>query len=437
LNKKKVLLIIFCLICINIDVFSYEELIGRATFVKGSPVIINPTGQRYNLVKEYEFTNHSKFVLDDGERLELFIPERAKIQITGQAEFMVRFVGNEIQIISDFGRFRVQLISRMVFRWKNYQVVSEHSIFTAETLINDSLKISCLDGSIDLLENTDLKTTMKTTDRVIITRSGNIEEMNFGINTENLRWMDFKNVKATISKDTKVQLSDKDFVLPPGVEEELLVYTPEKKESTDTMDSKIRIEFSSPSKGRVNIGNTLKVAGRVNTVMVNSLEVYLDDTFLGNIEVKNFKFSRTFNIRNPSKAKFLDVIARDIYGNKAVFTTKLIPDTRAPVITIVPPFNTKKTQFFKGFVEDNDIRIVHISLNRGTIYEENFDIPCSNGYFQFKMTTDDKQSDAVLVRYGSNFIDIKAQDSFGNQGRLRYNFFIDRDLIETNAYFDK
>jgi len=436
LNRRRIFLICF-IILINITVFSYEELIGRATFVKGSPVIINPTGQKYNIVKEYEFTNHSKFVLDNGDRLEIFIPEKAKIQVMGQAEFMIRNVGNEIQLISDFGRYRIQLINRLVFRWKNYQLVSEHSIFTAETLINDSLKVSCLDGSIDLLENTDVKTALKTTDRVIITRSGNIEEMNFGINTENLRWVNFKDVRATISKDTKVQLSDKDFVLPPGVEEELLVYTPEKKEKKSTMDSKIRIEFSSPAKGKVNIGNTLKVAGRVNTVMVNVLEVYLDDTFLGNIDVKNFKFSKTFNVRNPAKAKFLDVIARDVYGNKAVFTTKLIPDTKAPVITIVPPFNTKKTQFFKGFIEDNDIKIVHISLNRGTIYEENFDVPCSHGYFQFKMTTDDNQSDSVLIRYGSNFIEIKAVDGYGNEGRLRYNFFIDRDLIETNSYFDK
>ncbi|MFW5782608.1 MAG: hypothetical protein ACOCWO_04885 [Candidatus Muiribacteriaceae bacterium] len=431
--RKLIFSTLFLFLFINI---SADNIIGRVTFIEGDPLLINSTGQIIHATREMDFSNHIRFRLDPGDKAEIFLPDRAIIRLKDDTEVMLRQVGNEVQVIVEMGYIWFKVIDRTVVRWDNFQISADHALFTTETLVNDMWKVSCMDGAVELSRSSRKELTMASTDRIFVSRKGTVDSVSFSMNSENLKWMDFKEMRRDKQDDNKktTQLSDSDFILPPGQEEELLVYSAEDK-NIRRDKQKIRIDFISPREGEVNIGKSLRVAGRVNTIMVKSVEVYLDDTFLGNIEVNNFMFDNTFNIGKPERAKFLDVVARDVYGNKAVFTIKMVPDTRPPVITIVPPFNVKKTQFFRGFVEDLSVNDVNITINKGNVFEENFTLPVRNGYFEFKMSVDDAQTDAVLVRYGSNHVEIKAVDEFGNTGELKHTFFLNRDLIET--YFDK
>ncbi|MCK9223810.1 MAG: hypothetical protein M0R46_09020 [Candidatus Muirbacterium halophilum] len=420
-----------------INVYSSEKNLGRVTFIAGDPAVINSTGQYIHLRPEIEFSNHSKFKTVKDEKIEIFIPDIALIRVKENTQFLLRYVGDELQLIIEFGHIWFKVISKVSVRWKGYQVKSTQGLFTTETLVNDMLKVSCIDGKTDLYEASDFKTTLTSTERAFISSNNTIDEVNFSINSENIKWMDFKNIRPGITKDAQgkaVYANDSDFILPPGADEELLIYKPDKVSTTQGKNT-IVIDFISPRENMVNIGKHLRVAGKINTIMVNSLEIYVDDKFLGNIDIKNFMFDKTFEIENPHRARFLDVVAKDVYGNKAVFTRKLVPDTKPPIITVVPPFNVRKTQFFRGYIEDLTVNIVNVTLNKGTIFEENFNLKVVNGYFEFKMTTDSAQSDAVLIRYGANFVQLNAVDEFGNVGTLKYKFFINKD--KTTALFDK
>jgi hypothetical protein len=428
---------IAALILLIINVYSSEKNLGRVTFIAGDPAVINSTGQYIHLRPEIEFSNHSKFKTAKGEKIEIFIPDVALIRVKENTQFLLRYVGDEMQLILEFGHIWFKVISKVAVRWNSHQVRSSQGLFTVETLINDMLKISCIDGKTDIFEASDFKTTLTSTERAFISSNNTIDEVNFSINSENIKWMDFKNIRPGIVKDKSGKAeyaNDGDFILPPGAEEELLIYKPDKEETTKGKNT-ITIDFISPRENMVNIGKHLRVAGKINTIMVNSLEIYIDDKFLGNIDVKNFMFDRIFEIENPHRARFLDVVAKDVYGNKAVFTRRLVPDTRAPIITVVPPFNVRKTQFFRGYIEDLTVNVVDVTLNKGTIFEENFNIKVTNGYFEFKMTTDSAQSDAVLIRYGANYVELNAIDEFGNIGTLKYKFFINKD--KTATAFDK
>ncbi|MFA7576664.1 MAG: hypothetical protein WC002_01230 [Candidatus Muiribacteriota bacterium] len=428
---KKTIIFAF-LIIFFLSSNAQNEIIGRVTFIKGNPVLVNQTGQIHHLRPELEFTNHSHFKVEPDSRVEVFLNDWMLLKADGHTEFLLRKVGDEVQVILEFGNIWVKSINKTVIRWKNFQVKTDLGIFTAETLVNDVFRISCLDGELSILKDTEVEDTVYTGERIFIGRKDSVDKVKFGIEAENIKWAEFRKIRQGADGKTAV-FTDGDFVLPPGQEEELLSIIP-KKEIKKT-DHRINIDFISPRRNQVNIGKKLRVAGRVNTVMVNHIEVYLDDSFLGNVKVENFMFDYSFNVKNPERARFLDCVTRDVYGNKAVFTVKLIPDTTPPVITVVPPFNTRKTQIFKGFVEDRNIEQVKVVLNKGSIFEEVFNVNCKNGYFEFKMSVDDKQHDSIPVRYGANSFEISAVDEFGNVGVIKSSFFIDKALTDT--FFNK
>ncbi|MGM0607411.1 MAG: hypothetical protein ACQESP_03205 [Candidatus Muiribacteriota bacterium] len=421
--------ILFIIICLFVVTHTQEDFSGRVTFVKGSPVLITQAGQVASLRPEYNFGNHSRFRLKSDERVQLFITDKLILKADGSSDFLLRTVGDEVQIIVEYGNFWLKMIDKSVVRWKEYQVSSNLGIFTAQTLVNDVFRVSALDGEVNILKPDGNTEIMDTGERVFIGES--LEKVDFGIEAENIKWKDFRKIKPGEPKEQALY-QDFDFALPPGQESEILAKIPERRKERESSHP-IKIDFSSPEKNKVNVGKTLRVAGRVNTVTVSQIEVYVDDAFLGNIEVDNLMFDATFQIDNPERARFLDCVARDVYGNKAVFTIQLIPSTLPPVITVVPPVNTRKTQMFRGFIEDKSVENVKISLNRGTIFEKILNIECNNGYFEFKISADSFQHDAVPVRYGANNIEIKAVDEFGNTGNLKYTFYIDQDL--TDSFF--